>query len=90
MKVVGQQKVKKNNMDYEKKGLTTYLDEAPRVGTVSELVQLTEEECIDTKSWWEVEAINKYFEQIMQDFRDAGTRMSEEDKRWWKAYKKGK
>ena len=77
-------------MDYEKKGLTTYLDEAPRVRTVAELVQLTEEESIDTKSWWEVEAINKYFEQIMQDFREAGTRMSKEDERWWKAYKKGK
>ena len=90
MKVVDQQKLTRISMDYEKKGLTTYLDEAPRVRTVAELVQLTEEESIDTKSWWEVEAINKYFEQIMQDFREAGTRMSKEDERWWKAYKKGK
>ena len=76
-------------MNYEKKGLTTYLDEAPRVRTVAELVQLTEEECIDTKSWWEIEAIYKKFAQIIQDWIDADTRMSEEDKRWWKAYKKG-
>ena len=61
MKVVGQQKVMKINMDYEKKGLDGFLSRAPHARNEYELTKMVIEEDKDAKNPREVENIHDEF-----------------------------
>ena len=50
MKVVGQQKVKKNNMDYEKKGLEGFTRREGYIQTIPQLGRILKQELKDVKN----------------------------------------